>query len=250
MSRLFTGSPNWLWTTAAGPRLSVPFSVSCMFYADDADTIYYLFTYSNTATASSYGLRLIGNAAGDKVGFWGYNSIGDFKEAVTSTGFSAATWHNAVGVVDSSRNTAVYIDGGSKGTQIPPVVAPINMDVISFGALAYAGQPPQGYLQGKIAEGATWDVALTDAEVAILGKGYSPLFVRPQSIHSYWRMIGRVSPPQDIIGGWDLTVTGSVPADAHPKIIYPSYPQVGLHFTPASAASPYMTTSPGLWGPL
>ena len=105
-------------------------------------------------------------------------------------------------------------------------------------------------MDGYMAEAAVWNVALTSAEVSVLSKGYSPLLVRPQSIVSYWPLIGRTSPEIDLVGGYGMTLVNAPTTAAHPRIIYPTSPQVGLHFTPASAASPYMTTSPGLWGPL
>lgn len=36
---------------------------------------------------------------------------------------------------------------------------------------------------------AIWDVALSDAEVALLSRGASPMLVRPEALVEYWPMI-------------------------------------------------------------
>lgn len=38
------------------------------------------------------------------------------------------------------------------------------------------------YKHGSIAEGAAWDVALTDAEVQMLKNGYCPTLIRPDRL--------------------------------------------------------------------
>jgi len=86
-----------------------------------------------------------------------------------------------------------------------------------------------------LAEAGLWDAALTDAEVAILGVGYSPLFVRPQSLVAYWPL---VRDAKDRVGGYDLTAGGGPVVAAHPRIIYPS-PQFVPRKIAAAAAAAY-----------
>jgi hypothetical protein len=54
----------------------------------------------------------------------------------------------------------------------------------------------------------------------LLSLGYSPLFVRPQSLVAYWPLIGRNSPELELIGGQGGTLTGTTQAE-HPRIIRP-----------------------------
>ena len=247
MARNFDGTQ---YLRYAAPLLGHPFTVSVWFYSYNVTTDSYLWSQGDQSSANAYGLHLNGHLAGDYVGMFSYAAGGDFKEANTTTGYSADTWHHACGVIDSSRNIAVYLNGGSKGTQTPTTGTPGGLDNTVLGALQYVNPALANHLYGALAEVAGWSAVLTDAEVAVLARGYSPLFVRPQSLVAYWPTIGRTSPEIDLVSSYGLTL-GNAPAVAnHPRIIYPTSPQVGLHFTPASAASPYMTTSPGLWGPL
>jgi hypothetical protein len=73
------------------------------------------------------------------------------------------------------------------------------------------------FMSGDIAEAAMWDVALGDDEVLMLGVGFSPLCIRPQSLVAYWPLVGRHSPEIDMIGKFDMTVTGAAAAN-HPRI--------------------------------
>ena len=77
------------------------------------------------------------------------------------------------------------------------------------------------YTDSIIAEAAVWNVDLTDAEVAILAAGYSPLFVRPQFLVAYWSLFGDSSPEPDIIGGYDMTLNNGPTQATHPIIHYP-----------------------------
>ena len=86
-------------------------------------------------------------------------------------------------------------------------------------------------MSGSIAEPAVWNVVLTDAEVAILGAGFSPLFVRPQNLVFYPDLIRGLN---DKVGGLTLTANGTV-VSAHPPIIYPANVKVGI-VVPGGAA--------------
>jgi hypothetical protein len=74
-------------------------------------------------------------------------------------------------------------------------------------------------MSGRVAEGVIYGVALSDAEVAQLATGVSPLLVRPGDILNYYPLIGRASPEIDLVGGNNLTVTGAA-AGAHTAMRY------------------------------
>ncbi len=65
---------------------------------------------------------------------------------------------------------------------------------------------------------AIWNVALTDSEIATLAEGVSPLRVRRDAL-VYYCPIGGQSPEIDIIGGVNMTVTGTT-VDEEPPIPY------------------------------
>lgn len=89
-----------------------------------------------------------------------------------------------------------------------------------------------GEFNGKIGEVAYWNVELTAAEHLILSKGYSPLFVRPQSLIWYSPLISDGN--DERIQGIDLGNGTFTAKAAHPPIIYPSA-QI-LQFPPVAAA--------------
>jgi len=110
----------------------------------------------------------------------------------------------------SATDRAVYIDGGSKGTNATSNT-PSGLASTRLGK----DHDNNNALDGRIGEGAIWNVALTDAEVARLAKGIHPFKVRPANIVAYWPLWGRNSPEPDCVGGFNLTVTGATQA-AHP----------------------------------
>jgi len=125
-------------------------------------------------------------------------------------------WHHACGVFSANDSRACFLDGGNKGTNANTAI-PLALDETRIGSLAF--EPPnEFFMDGNLAEAAIWNVALTDAEVALLAKGYSPLFVRPQNLVSYWPLVRSLN---DIVGGYNLSASGTTVA-AHSRIIYQS----------------------------
>jgi len=124
-----------------------------------------------------------------------YASKGNFSSAQTTTNASQDTWHHLCGVFAASDDRTAYLDGGNKGTDATDL-SPDYVDLTAIGA--FKDNTPGEYCSGRIAEAAIWNVALTDAEVAILADGFSPLLVRPASLVAYWPLIGRYSPEIDI----------------------------------------------------
>jgi hypothetical protein len=72
--------------------------------------------------------------------------------------------------------------------------------------------------------------------------------VRPASLVYYVPLIGRHSPEIDIVGGIDMTVSGTPAASAHPRVFYPHLRTLGLSAAAAAAAQtsgiipPFMIT--------
>jgi hypothetical protein len=58
----------------------------------------------------------------------------------------------------------------------------------------------------------------------MLAAGFSPLFVRPQSLVAYWPLIR--DNDNDIVGGYDMTAYNTPTVAAHPPVIYPVSPHV------------------------
>ncbi len=176
-----------------------------------------------------WGLDAAGTVGGDPLRMFAFSPSG-FQSANTTTGFSADTWHHACGVEAASDDRRVYIDGGSKGTNASNR-GPTGVDETQIGQ--YARSTGDGDLIGDVAEAAIWNVALTDAEVLILSKGYSPLFVRPESLVFYMPLVRDI---YDVIGAIGFTDVSTTITD-HPAIIYPGRNQIGLSAAAAVVAT-------------
>lgn len=221
----YTGSP---------PVTGTPCSMSCWFH-----------TYGNTS-ANTQRLVMVQDLAstGDVLSLYAEvedpisNSYvaaqhydGTSSAGTTSTGLvSANTWHHAAGVFTSDSSRSAFIDGGNKATNSDSRTAVSDIDGVNIGGLEFPGA--QQELDGRLAEVGIWNVALTDAEIAILGDGYSPLLIRPQSLVFYLPFVGGST--VELIAGTSFTTNGTPTKGVdHPPIIYPGASNV---YVPSAAA--------------
>jgi hypothetical protein len=217
MARAFdSGSSQYLGNTNA-PISAYGMSVACWFYITDSTANRILFTQTDADTDGHYFSLRAGLAGNDNISAV-IDAGGAQGVANTTTSFNDNTWHHAGASFTSDILRTAYLDGSGKGT-----------DATDVGAFPGGGQDrmsiglnwrlnPVGYFDGYIAELGLWDAVLSDAEFAVLAKGYSPLFVRPQSLVAYWPLIGKLSPELDYVGGYDMTLTNGPTTGAHPPI--------------------------------
>jgi hypothetical protein len=215
MSRFFDDVYNveGLWNDGGSSLTTEPLSLACWFYADADNLQLGLISMTKDGANPLIKLAAQGAVAGDRVLIGGYSG----GEANTTTGFSVNTWHHACGVYESTTNRHAYIDGGSKGSDTTSNTSDTVTD-IGIGNLIRAN--PIVGMSGRIAEVGIWNVALTDAEVAILAKGYSPLFVRPQNLVVYVPLVG--DEDVDIVGGLAFAELHTPGIADHPRIIRPA----------------------------
>lgn len=225
MARSFNGSTDYL-TVASVPISAYPFTMACFFNTTDTTTAQGLIAFDSGA-GNYHALLANGNVGGDPVG--AASRISTYTAATSSTGYTSGTWHHAAGVWTSSTSRDAFIDGGSKGSDTNSRLfdTMVNTDMGIFKSAT-------GYLTGSLANAAIWNVALTDAEIASLATGVSPLLIRPQSLVGFWPLVGNNSPETDFVGNNDLTVTGAT-AGAGPRLYLVSSKEVGLA---AAAAAP------------
>jgi len=163
-----------------------------------------------------YRLTCQGNVAGDYLYFNVLSGTG--TNAITSTGYSANTWHHACVVEASVTSHNVYIDGGSQGNSTTSKT-PSGVNVTGVGYIPKL--TPSGYFDGDIALVGIWDVALAANEITALARGMHPKRVRPLSLKGCYAIDGIFSPEPDISGGArHLTVTGAVKSNNPPVIPY------------------------------
>ncbi len=213
MARDFDGVANSLSLSSAVVP-NEPFTFSCWFNTDVVDARDLMQFYENAGT-HEIRLGLRGAGFGTTVQFVA-NDAGGFSRAETSTSYSTGTWHHACGVAAANNSRAVYLDGAGKGTN--GVNKVLTLDRTAIGRNIQLGAQA---LNGRMAELGIWNTALSDDEVASLARGFVPTLIRPQSLVSYWPLIGRLDPELDRWnGGNDLTVTGAVVGDHVPDARY------------------------------
>lgn len=217
MAYSFDGASDFLVSgasTAQAGATATPLTLSCWFQSANTTSNYLLcgVIENSGGGTNEFSLWASGGVAGDPV--QAISRTTSSAAASSSTGFSANTWHHACGVFTSATSRAAFIDGGSKGT---------NTTSRTPGSLARyiigSRNDATGQLNGLAAEFAIWSVALTDAEVAALGRGISPLLVRPASLLEYWPLSN--SRLINVKSGIELSATGATGGIDHPRIIYP-----------------------------
>jgi len=220
MAREFDGSTQFI--EAASAVLSgVPLTMACWLNSDSITDNQTVIQIADASSSVNYfSLQALGGIAGDPIRGVMRQS-GAINVPVTSTGYLADTWHHICAVFAAADSGAVYIDGGSKGTDTA-TATPTNLDITSLGVRNTGGTSE--FTDGEIAEVAIWNVALTDAEVAQLAAGYSPRLVRPQGLVLYMPLVREL---HDIVGRIGMTNTGTTVSD-HPPIIYPISPQIEI----------------------
>lgn len=215
--------------------------------------------YPNNATSAGIIMAMTDpGSGGDRLALIAQGNVGGdplrllVDEASTSTydsssGYSANTWHHALGVMTSSTQ-AVYLDGTNKGTGTDSYGS-LTITDSYIGAWSRLGLGVANHFDGRITHAAFWDVALTDAEAALLGAGISPLFIRPQSLVAYYPLYGHYSPEVDYMGGQDMSVSGASGASVlGPPVYMPSSGIVipgasgGGGGTPSDPANPGIPT--------
>jgi hypothetical protein len=168
-----------------------------------------------------YQLTIRGNQAGNPLSAQSRDSSGS-TFANTTIGYSDTTWHHACGVWLSGSAQKIWLNGGNQGTA-SGTKSPSGIDHVSMGGTTDLS--PGNYMDGLIAEAAIWDAELNAAEIAILAKGFSPLFVRPQSLVMYWPLVKESVPENediDKVGGYDLVDYNEPGGGVHPRVLQPT----------------------------
>ncbi|OGU80429.1 MAG: hypothetical protein A2W11_00760 [Ignavibacteria bacterium RBG_16_35_7] len=218
MARLFDDLSSEYLEIDSSVITTQPLTMAAWVYSDSATLLQAILSVADKDSATKlHFLELAGTIAGDPVRMASI-TVGSPSYAATTTGYSVNTWHHAAGVVSASNARAAYIDGGSEGTDATEEDPGAVLDRTSIGRLG--DSTPAQYFSGNIAEAAVWNIALTIGEIAILAKGFSPLFVRPQNLVAYWPLIN--TNDIDIVGGFNMTAFNTPSVATHPRIYLPT----------------------------
>jgi hypothetical protein len=117
-------------------------------------------------------------------------------------------------VSSSDSSHTVYLDGGGKIT-ITTQINPQSVDQLAIGVLNRAS--PVNWFDGKLAEVAVWDVALSDADAVTLAGGTPASSVSGADCLFYADLRSNAV---DLIAAATITNNGSVAFDAgdHPPV--------------------------------
>jgi len=223
LARLFDDdSSEYLENTTAAPVLAVPLTIAAWFYCDDVVTWTdrSLVGIQDKDTAVDFFQLRLRTGDNELVRARTRDSGGSAAASSTAQ-FGGSTWHHAAAVFSATDARAAFLDGANKGTESTDLT-PANLDSVSVGRMGDSS--PDEYMSGGIFLAAIWNVALTDAEVALLAAKWAPLFVRPESLVAFWPLTDTMD-DDDWLGNFDLTAFNTPGWMAAPSgIMYPVKP--------------------------
>lgn len=216
MARDFNGTTGYLEYSGAGIT-ATPLTMACWFNSDSIAAAQCLMSICVSGGSHRFMISANGDAAGDPCR--AYTIDAGIPYAESTTGYTASTWYHCAGVFASTTSRAIYLNGGSKGTNATSATpAGLNRTIIGARISTTYG----AFTDGRIAYPCYWNVALTDDEVVSLASGIHPSFIRPASIVYCPDIEGYSSPEYDPYSQVSFTVNGTAPqADNPPKIILP-----------------------------
>lgn len=192
-----------------------PFTMACWIYPDvvnieqapmaliDKDSVNSYFCDLHVYPNGTCGLRIFNGS--------------QYEETTPTGAISASTWTHLCGVYSSSTSRSAFKNGGGKTTGTTSATLG-NLDRMSVGAMLFQGQSILQPFNGKVAEAAIWNVALSDSEVAQLALGASPSLIRPDSLVMYLPLVRDIL---DLCEATAFTTTGTAASD-HPRVYMPS----------------------------
>lgn len=224
MARSFASASSQRVGRAGAVISAVPMTFACWFRTTSTTAIQRLIDIGQISVGNQkWSLGLLGTVAtpNTTVIASAVNVSGTF--AASSATYSANTWHHAAAVFASSTSRTAYLDGGNSGSNTTSIT-PSGVDTTTIGATGIGASAYGQYLDGMVAESGIWSAALTDAEIAALAKGYTPLEIRPDALVAYWPLGGHYG--QFDIDSWKnqygVTPSGSPTWAEHPRVIYPA----------------------------
>lgn len=183
MSILLDGTNDYLGRADTCGVTAYPFTFACWIKAD---------TYSNQTPmsfgdtdAASFERIYIRDPADNDVLIYSLNAgTGEWQNTAQ---YTTGTWHHVCAVFAANNDRRIFIDGENKATTSDVLAISAALDNFCIGIT----HRDNGYIHpfdGRIAEAAIWDVALSDANVLSLGNGATPSGIDSGNLVSYWSL--------------------------------------------------------------
>lgn len=211
MARLFVTASAQSLSRSGAVLTAIPITFAAWARINDLTTDSGIMACGDTGGTSYFGIRVV-QTTGIPQAVARSASVN--ANAAAGAAITLNQWHHVCGVYTNNSSRACFLDGANKGTNAT-AVTPASLDTTAIGATYFSGvlQVPA---DGDVAEVAMWNAALTDAEVALLASGVSPMTVRPASLIAYWPITGRVSPEISFVGEFPMTLNGAPVQSQHP----------------------------------
>lgn len=215
MSWDFNGSSGWVGNTAASPVANNSTGVTLACWARAAVLGGTMINLSD-ATGNSGGLRLIQLGTGTRGTSIASGNVASTIDTTTGTA-TVGTWGHHCAVFTTAARSA-YFNGANKATLTASSTAS-GFTRTQVGARR-AASATDSFFNGKLAEIGVWNVVLTDAEIASLGKGVSCALIRPQSLVLYAPMIRELDDHSKTMFSFSTINTGAAvdTLGVHPRI--------------------------------
>ena len=213
-----TGSSS-LGVTADGPA-----TLACWARRTTGTTDDFLLAVEDSVNSEWYSIGHEGTDDAQCVVRRGNHDFGS-SGTVNNTG-----WNHYCGTFTAADDTSAFVNGGGK------VTSSVTRTLTVPDSFRIGGRRngTTSDLEGDIAEAAIWDVILTDAEIASLGAGVSPMLIRPANLVYYNPLITYVDTgtiDTNLFGvGTDAGNSGHAATTTeplHPPIFRPTSPEVG-----------------------
>ncbi len=183
-----------------GVHISFPLNLSAWTPAPSGG---YVLTYSDHTAGVFHG------AMG-----WGAGSVLQYD--IVAGHPVSQDWQHWAGTFAADGTVEFFLNGVWVNNQGGAGATAETLDIVVIGSGA-GSEGFNSYFDGQIAEAAVYNVILTAAEMLQLAAGFSPRFVRPQSLVCYYPLIREIHDygPQ----GATLTNDGTT-VFPHPRVIY------------------------------
>lgn len=181
-------------------------TVLCRF---NADTVIYGPSSQGTILGKNYLGFELAIYEGKLGGYFG-SSTGIGGAATLSTG----VWYSAA-IRRSGTTIQLYLNGVADGASATSSGSASEIGVPFYVGKRHGGTP--FYFDGRVAEVALYNTALTVAEIAAYAAGVSPLKIRPQNLKAYTRLV-KATDAIDLMAPASISFTGSPTTADHPRV--------------------------------